>query len=292
MSSMARTTGPSVRFTALSGMPVERPVDARTGAERDGSMLKGTIDRPGPRPRGGWAVPMVLMACVLLTLPACVHEPPVRPAVIFDGGGNGGGGGGVDQDPCDPDTVYFQNTVLPLLVSSCAIPGCHDDATAEEGIRFTSHSNIMSSDVLDPGDPGDSDLIEAITETDPDKIMPPPPHQPLTPQQIDMIWTWVAQGAQDNGCSGACDTTNVTYSGTIAPLIAAKCDGCHGGATPSGGLDLTSHAVVNMVALDGRMAGAVQHEAGYEPMPPSGGMLPSCEVDQILLWIGEGAPNN
>ena len=35
-------------------------------------------------------------------------------------------------NPCSPDTVYFQNEVLSLIVSSCAKSGCHDAATKAE----------------------------------------------------------------------------------------------------------------------------------------------------------------
>jgi hypothetical protein len=30
------------------------------------------------------------------------------------------GTGGENGKPCDPDTVYFQNQVLPLIISNCA----------------------------------------------------------------------------------------------------------------------------------------------------------------------------
>ena len=202
------------------------------------------------------------VGATVLIFSGCKHEPPVAPTVELPSIG-GGGGGGNNEIPCDPDTIYFTQSVLPLLVSSCAIPGCHDDETHEEGIRFTSYANIMNSDVIDAGDPGSSDMIEAITGTDPDDIMPPPPHEPLSQTQIDLIWTWIEQGALNNSCSSACDTSNVTYAGTIGPLFEAKCTGCHSGSTPQGGLNFTSYAVVNMVALDGRLGGAVQHLAGY-----------------------------
>ena len=236
------------------------------------------------------AMAVIVTAIVLLLmLPGCVHEPPVFPEDPTAGNG-GGGNGGVNPDPCDPDTVYFQSDILPLLVSSCAIPGCHDAITHEEGIRMYDYQHIIQE--VDPFDPGGSELVEVITDSDPDDIMPPPPHDPLTPQQIQNIITWIQQGAQNNGCIGACDTTNVTYSGSIAPLFDWKCTGCHGGSNPQGNLDFTTWASVNTVATDGRLAGAIQHAAGYEAMPPSGGMLPSCEIDMIMIWIQDGAPNN
>ena len=67
---------------------------------------------------------------------ACVHEP--QDDLLGNGntddnngGGNGGGGGETD---CDPNTVYFTNTILPLLQSRCAQPGCHAQADMQDGV--------------------------------------------------------------------------------------------------------------------------------------------------------------
>lgn len=229
----------------------------------------------------------LLVLAIVLLFTACKHELPVLPETTAD---NGSGGGGDPFLPCDPDSVYFQQDVLPLLVSSCAIPGCHDAITHEDGIRMYSYTFIMEE--VDAGDPYSSELIEVVTENDPDDIMPPAPHEPLTPEQIQLLVTWIEQGAQDNGCVGGCDTLNVTYSSSIAPLLANSCTGCHSGSSPQGNIDLTTWPAVNVVALDGRLAGAIQHQSGYTAMPPAGGMLPQCAIDNVLTWIQDGAPNN
>ena len=49
---------------------------------------------------------------------------------------------------------------------------------------------------------------------------------------------------------------------------------------------------VNTLATEGRLLGAVQHQVGYTPMPPAGGMLPQCDIDKIAIWVQQGAPNN
>jgi len=219
---------------------------------------------------------------LLLMLPGCKHEPPIAPLV--EDGGNGGGGG----DDCDPNVVYFQQQVLPLLISNCAVPGCHDQATDDnDWIQITDYNTLLNSGIIQDGD-----LVEALNEDDPDKIMPPPDQPGLTDQQIDLIELWIAQGAQNNSCSSGCDTTNVTYSGTIVPLVQQRCGGCHGGANPQGGLNLGTHAVLSTLALDGTLAASVTHAPQAIPMPPSGPMLPQCDVDKFLIWIQDGAPNN
>lgn len=220
---------------------------------------------------------------LLLMLPGCKHEPPISPLV--DDGGNGGGGGDV---PCDSNVVYFQQQVLPILISNCAVPGCHDQATDDnDWIQITDFTTLLNSGIIQDGD-----LVEALNETDPDKVMPPPDQPGLTDQQIDLIELWIAQGAQNNSCSSVCDTTNVTYSASIAPLVQQRCGGCHGGANPQGGLNLGTHAVLSTLALDGSLAASVTHDPQGIPMPPSGPMLPQCDIDKFLIWIQDGAPNN
>ena len=78
-------------------------------------------------------------------------------------------------DPCDPDPVYFQNTVLPLLVSYCAGTGCHDAITQEGGVSLYDHAHIMQQ--VSPGDPSNSDLrYKGINGTGSDAM--PPSFQP------------------------------------------------------------------------------------------------------------------
>lgn len=236
-----------------------------------------------------WTGALSGLVMALVLLDGCKHEP-------LDGPGTGDDGGGdppIVEQPCNPNIVYFQQQVLPILTSSCTNPGpglnCHHTANDEnDEIQITSYQTLMASGIVQNGD-----LMEAITEDDPDKIMPRPPFAPLTPQQIALIQQWINQGAQNNSCeSAACDTLNVTYSGTIAPLLQQRCTSCHSGASPSGGINLTQWSVVSQRALDGSLEGAVRHLPTYAAMPPSGPQLNACRIRQIQLWIAQGAPNN
>lgn len=235
-------------------------------------------------------IPATILS-IMLTVNGCKHEPMLPGGDPAAGNGNGGGTGG--SDPCDPNTVYFQNEVLPIIVSNCAMSGCHDAASHQDGVVLTSYSSLMNSDIVDPGDADGSDLYDVITETDPDKIMPRPPHPPLTAGQVNTIMVWIEQGAQNNVCNEAtCDTFNVTYTASVKPIIQTNCQGCHSGTAPSGGIDLTAHAGVQTVALNGKLYGAVNHMAGYSAMPKNGNKLPVCDIRKIKLWIDAGAPNN
>ncbi|MBE0661216.1 MAG: hypothetical protein IH597_02010 [Bacteroidales bacterium] len=195
--------------------------------------------------------------------------------------------------PCDPDTVYFQNTILPLLQSSCALSGCHDVATAQNGVILNNYENIMETGDVRPGRPGSSDLYEAITESDPRDRMPPPPMSPLNVAQREAIFNWIMQGALNNYCDDIdCDTLNVTFSGTVWPVIQNRCFGCHNGASASGGIRLENHANLVTVANSGQLMGAIRHDQGFSPMPQNGQKLSDCNITQIQLWINDGTPAN
>lgn len=194
---------------------------------------------------------------------------------------------------CDPDTVYFQNEILPLLVSSCGVAGCHDPETAEGGVILTDYTSIMQTADVRPGNPEGSDLYEMITESDPDDRMPPPPNQPLNAEQIARIERWILQGALDNSCeNNQCDTLNITFGEHIFPVIQNTCLGCHSGAVQSGGILLTNHSQIAEIAASGRLLGAIKHQNGYSPMPQNGARLNQCIITQFEKWISDGTPNN
>ena len=236
----------------------------------------------------------LLFLLAVLTISSCKHEVP-QPVVLLPDGGNGVGNGPGSGIPCDPDSIYFEQQILPILVSNCTQSGCHNVASAADGVVLTNYNNLINSNIVTPGNPGNSDLYEVLVETDPDKVMPPPGENPLSPSQISLIQTWIQQGAQNNYCDqglGPCDTLNITFSGTVVPILQSKCTGCHSGGAPSGGINLTTWADVNSQAQSGKLTGSINHLPGFSPMPKSGPKLPNCEIRKIELWVAQGAPNN
>lgn len=221
----------------------------------------------------------------MLAITACKHEPPVAPEPGDDDGGGG------NEQPCDPNVVYFQQQILPLLAAYCTDAGCHNAADQADDINLTTYEGVTDPGVVRPFEL-DRKLYRAITDNDPDDRMPLG-RPPLTQEQIFLIRDWILQGALNNSCVEAgCDTLNVTYSGTIAPIIQQRCQGCHSGSTPQAGLDLTSWSVLNALATDGRLVEVVNHAPQAIPMPPTGPKLPACNIRQIELWVAAGAPNN
>ena len=94
--------------------------------------------------------------------------------------------------------------------------------------------------------------------------------------------------------AGTCDTTSVKWSTTIQPLINSQCAtvGCHAGANPGNGIDLTTYESVHAQALNGALLGTVTHQPGYDLMPRDRQALPLCQIGQLRIWVNGGAPQN
>ena len=86
-----------------------------------------------------------------------------------------------------------------------------------------------------------------------------------------------------------CDTANVTWSGTIEPIIQTRCaiPGCHvPGGTGTG--DLLTYADVKEIADNGLLRLTVLVDQSM----PQTGPLGDCEQQQINIWLNDGAPEN
>lgn len=92
--------------------------------------------------------------------------------------------------------------------------------------------------------------------------------------------------------SGPCDTTAVTYSTTVVPILTTNCYACHSGTAAAGaGIKLDNYNSVMLQVNNGKLLGAVEQRAGYIPMP-QGGKLQSCDIAKIRTWVRAGALNN
>lgn len=223
----------------------------------------------------------IIYVCLLaFVFVQCTHETVIPDHITQ----------GTTSSVCDSDTVYFVNDVLPLIMSSCATTDCHDDQTAEDGVRLTSFANIINTGEVKPFDPEDSELYEVLFEEG-DDLMPPSPNSPFTAEQKAVIKKWILQGARNNECQEDCNFTEVTYTNDIAPIIANNCLGCHGLVSPNGGISLTNYSEVAAIANSGLLKNVLLAQNGAPIMPPSIG-LNDCNIDKISKWIEDGTPNN
>lgn len=254
---------------------------------------------------------LILLPLIILTgliYFACTREPVKAlqpdPEVIITPGGDtiyivntdtiyiNGPGTGMNH-PCSPDTVYFEQDLLPLITSNCASPNCHDNITHKEGVWLTSYEYVLTTGGVKLSSPGSSKLYTSTNPSSSER-MPPPPWPALTTQQRALLLKWIQQGAQDLHCDAPCDTTIFTYATAIQPIIALHCNGCHSGSTPSGSISYTTYAGVKASVDNGKFWGSIVHAGGIKPMPyPQGSaQLQDCDMIKIRKWIEAGALNN
>jgi len=87
-----------------------------------------------------------------------------------------------------------------------------------------------------------------------------------------------------------CDTTGITFSETILPVLQSNCFSCHGAAdylTNGGGVNLEDMPTLNLYAGEGILLGAISHDTGFSPMPKGRAKLDSCSILKIKIWIDE-----
>ena len=109
---------------------------------------------------------------------------------------------------------------------------------------------------------------------------------------ILVIMTPACSSDSEDEVAPDCDLENVTYSGTIAPIMAASCNGCHSGASPSAGIITDNYEDLRVIALSGQLLGSVNHEQGFSPMPQGQPQLGECPREQIATWVNDDAPEN
>lgn len=226
---------------------------------------------------------ILFLAVLVFTIgfSACKHEIP------FDLNNNGNSNTSSTYT-CSADTVYFANSVSPLIASGCSKAGCHDAITHADGVNLTSYTKIMK--YVSPGNAANSKLYKVLVKSGGDR-MPPPPDAAFTSAQIALIQKWINQGAKNNACTD-CDTTDFKYSTAVKNIMQNKCQGCHNPNSLGGGIDLSTYAAVKTQALNGKLYGSVNWASGFSPMPKNSSKMPDCEIKQIKKWVDAGAPNN
>jgi len=92
--------------------------------------------------------------------------------------------------------------------------------------------------------------------------------------------------------TGDCDTTNISYTNDIWPIIDSNCTSCHSGNAPSGNVNLENYDQIKAAGINGSLLGVIKHESGWSPMPKGTSKLPDCDIMKIETWGNNGYPDN
>ena len=91
--------------------------------------------------------------------------------------------------------IDFNRDVRPILSDTCF--KCHGPGENKGDLRLDLREDALDAGVLSPGEVDKSEVVARLVSTDPDDIMPPPEaNKVLTPEQIETLKTWIAEGAK------------------------------------------------------------------------------------------------
>ncbi len=94
------------------------------------------------------------------------------------------------------DKVDFIHDIQPMLSQKCL--SCHGTRKQEGHLRWDNKESALTGGEhgpnVVPGNSAHSRVIEMVTSTDPDLVMPQK-GDPLTPEQIALLRAWIDQGA-------------------------------------------------------------------------------------------------
>ncbi len=88
---------------------------------------------------------------------------------------------------------------------------------------------------------------------------------------------------------GTCDTTAVSFSADVQPIINTNCISCHAPGGQQETQPLTTYSEIKVFAENGKLIERTNNSS--LPMPPTGLMV-ECNRDFLKAWVNAGAPNN
>lgn len=107
-------------------------------------------------------------------------------------------------DPTTDELAFFETKVRPLLAKHCYECHSSDSKKVKGGLLLDSREGWMaggdSGDVIEPGNPNNSSLLESVRYTNKDLQMPP--KYRLAESEISVLENWVEMGAPDPRTGG------------------------------------------------------------------------------------------
>ena len=98
----------------------------------------------------------------------------------------------VDSVTADIVAIDYSVSIQPIFNQSCT--GCHDGSNPAGGLNLLSYEDLMSNNVIVPGDHEASELYDRITRPESSNGNMPPAGS-LGQDEIDLIADWIDEGA-------------------------------------------------------------------------------------------------
>jgi len=90
-----------------------------------------------------------------------------------------------------------------------------------------------------------------------------------------------------------CDTSSVSFSGDILPILTNNCFSCHSNSNAPNyafGIALEDH--IDVSASASLITGAINHREGFPEMPKNSEKLDTCQINTFEAWENQGSSDN
>ena len=208
---------------------------------------------------------------------------------------------------CAAEKVDFVKQVKPLLEGSCT--HCHGAKEDKGDFRMHTLEDLKKGNEngpgLTPGDPSKSAIYTTLLlDVEDDMVMPPKKEGLLEKSQIEVIKSWIEQGADWPAGVVLEQTPRIKFEKHIQPILEQNCLSCHNEEKAKGDWIATTKKQAfesgqnapNIVPFDTKQS-AVYHlttlaadEDDLMPPKKSGGPLSKEDINFLKLWIEQGAP--
>jgi len=170
--------------------------------------------------------------------------------------------------------VSFRSEIVPIVTSGAC--GCHNNGVSKTAVQFSHLDTVFYPAILARVTNFKDMTTDAVKHPGDGNVA-------FTPTQKQVLQTWIAQGAKDDG--GGCVVSGaITYNANFLPIYNSTCKSstCHGGVGP----------VLTYSILLGRKSTlqTMMNSGGATGHPGPVLSLNSCTTNTILAWIAQGQP--
>src|SRR5215213_4270870 len=96
-----------------------------------------------------------------------------------------------------------------------------------------------------------------------------------------IVFSCAKENEQELGAGFTCETSNMSYTKSIQPILESFCYDCHGRGLSQNGINFDTYTGVKTVADNGKLVGAISHSSGFVAMHKSAPRLSDCNIKKI-----------
>lgn len=209
--------------------------------------------------------------------------------------------------PYGIQTLDFSTHVQPILEAACV--NCHNEEKQKGDVGMHSLEAMLASEgeafgpALVKGDVEKSGIYQTCVLPEDDDYFMPTKGGPLATEQLQILAAWIAGGAEWKADVVLESQPRMNFEEHIQPILEENCISCHGPDKDKAGLRMHTKELAFTTGDGG--PSLVPFDAGgstsytlctlgaddEDLMPPakSGGPLPDEQIEQLRLWINQGA---